>query len=367
MSCPIGGTRGARHLDRDAPGEGSDRRCSSCAWLGWESLCCLRRAHRRRDDGPSPFPPIGQLAYLLTMPPYGFYWFQIVENAETPRWRQAPPEQMPDFLHAGAPAGTEGRAQRAAGRAARAGDPARLPGRCAAGLPARASKINEVRIAYAGAARFLRGHPHHRGRDAERRSTERYLVPLAVAWEGVSPPPLPQQLALARVRRGRRVGFLTDAFSIEAFARAFMRGLKRGATVPTPDGEIRCLPSEALAAVEEPERATSPGCRPNSQLVAARRQLRDGQAHPAHPAGRPSRGGDDAPSHRGRLRQHGAAPRRGLRVARTGRPTPSPSSRAPSATRATRGPGRWTSSAAPLTRRRSPSGRRRRRTMSSSA
>ena len=25
--------------------------------------------------GDSLFPPIGQLPYLLTLPPYGFYWF----------------------------------------------------------------------------------------------------------------------------------------------------------------------------------------------------------------------------------------------------------------------------------------------------
>jgi maltose alpha-D-glucosyltransferase/alpha-amylase len=26
-----------------------------------------------------PFPKIGELPYLLTLGPYGFYWFQIVE------------------------------------------------------------------------------------------------------------------------------------------------------------------------------------------------------------------------------------------------------------------------------------------------
>jgi maltose alpha-D-glucosyltransferase/alpha-amylase len=27
-----------------------------------------------------PFPRIGELPYLLTLGPYGFYWFQIVET-----------------------------------------------------------------------------------------------------------------------------------------------------------------------------------------------------------------------------------------------------------------------------------------------
>jgi maltose alpha-D-glucosyltransferase/alpha-amylase len=30
--------------------------------------------------GRVPFPRIGELPYLLTLGPYGFYWFQIVET-----------------------------------------------------------------------------------------------------------------------------------------------------------------------------------------------------------------------------------------------------------------------------------------------
>jgi maltose alpha-D-glucosyltransferase/alpha-amylase len=47
--------------------------------------------------GPSPFPPIGQLTYLLTLPPYGFYWFQLTTEVESPQWRTAPPEQLTEF------------------------------------------------------------------------------------------------------------------------------------------------------------------------------------------------------------------------------------------------------------------------------
>ena len=42
--------------------------------------------------GGSAFPPIGQLPYLLTLPPYGFYWFQLAPPTRCPagirsRWR----------------------------------------------------------------------------------------------------------------------------------------------------------------------------------------------------------------------------------------------------------------------------------------
>jgi maltose alpha-D-glucosyltransferase/alpha-amylase len=47
--------------------------------------------------GGSAFPPIGKLPYLLTLPPYGFYWFLLTGGAQMPPWYTAPPEPMPDY------------------------------------------------------------------------------------------------------------------------------------------------------------------------------------------------------------------------------------------------------------------------------
>src|SRR5882724_3719811 len=47
--------------------------------------------------GRSPFPPIGDLPYLLTLPAYGFYWFVLPEKADAPRWHDVMPEPMPEF------------------------------------------------------------------------------------------------------------------------------------------------------------------------------------------------------------------------------------------------------------------------------
>ena len=52
--------------------------------------------------------------------------------------------------------------------------------------------------------------------------TARWLLPLAIAWDERPTGPLPTQLALARVRRGARVGLLTDAFALPEFAQAVM-------------------------------------------------------------------------------------------------------------------------------------------------
>src|SRR5262249_6577825 len=49
-------------------------------------------------NGGALFPPIGQLTYLLTMPAYGFYWFQLAASTEAPAWHITAPEPMPEFI-----------------------------------------------------------------------------------------------------------------------------------------------------------------------------------------------------------------------------------------------------------------------------
>ncbi len=47
--------------------------------------------------GDSIFPPIGQLPYLLTLPPYGFYWFELSGEDALPAWHTPAPEPMPEL------------------------------------------------------------------------------------------------------------------------------------------------------------------------------------------------------------------------------------------------------------------------------
>src|SRR4029079_5505928 len=49
-------------------------------------------------NGGSLFPPIGQLTYLLTLPPFGFYWFILAKESEAPSWHTPAPEPMPDYV-----------------------------------------------------------------------------------------------------------------------------------------------------------------------------------------------------------------------------------------------------------------------------
>src|SRR5262249_56264879 len=47
--------------------------------------------------GGTPFPPVGDLPYLLTLHGYGFYWFQLSRLEQPPAWHdeRLPREDLP--------------------------------------------------------------------------------------------------------------------------------------------------------------------------------------------------------------------------------------------------------------------------------
>ena len=73
----------------------------------------------------------------------------------------------------------------------------------------------------------------------------RWLLPLSILWEDEPSAALPNRLALARVRRGRRLGFLTDAFALPSFAYRFVDALARGREFENPEGVLRFRPTDA--------------------------------------------------------------------------------------------------------------------------
>jgi maltose alpha-D-glucosyltransferase/alpha-amylase len=85
---------------------------------------------------------------------------------------------------------------------------------------------------------------------------ERFGLPCATVDEADAITPLPSLLALGRFRRGRRVGFITDAFASDAFAHGIVAALRAGATIPISDysaekapgnaGELRFVPTSLL-------------------------------------------------------------------------------------------------------------------------
>jgi maltose alpha-D-glucosyltransferase/alpha-amylase len=192
--------------------------------------------------GGVAFPPIGQLPYLLTLPPFGFYWFVLANENSMPAWYRAPVTPLPDYQTLVLP---NGAADLVRGTARHILENETLP----AYLPLRRwyagkkKKLQSVQLALAAAMPVPVGTLPMMltelviGSDGDR---ERYFLPLGVIAEGEVESSLPQQLALARVRRERRVGMLTDAFSLDAFANQVLKLIQEETTIPTSDGDIVC-------------------------------------------------------------------------------------------------------------------------------
>src|SRR5690606_3664063 len=46
----------------------------------------------------SPFPPIGELPYMLTLSGYSTFWFVLADEAQAPVWHANVPEPLPEFV-----------------------------------------------------------------------------------------------------------------------------------------------------------------------------------------------------------------------------------------------------------------------------
>jgi maltose alpha-D-glucosyltransferase/alpha-amylase len=169
--------------------------------------------------GGTAFPPIGKLTYLLTLPQYGFYWFELRTSASAPGWRDAPPEAMPEYTTIVLRNGFPDLLVRHRATLETEVLPAYLPMRRWFGAKDR--PVRSVRIEAAAPGPIADTLLAEIAADSGN-GEERYLLPLGIVWDDENPSALAQQLALARVRRGPRVGFLTDAFALEPFVRALV-------------------------------------------------------------------------------------------------------------------------------------------------
>ncbi|WP_020648866.1 maltose alpha-D-glucosyltransferase [Solimonas variicoloris] len=199
--------------------------------------------------GGSAFPQIGQLPYLLTLPPLGFYWFWLAPATQLPVWYAPQPEPLPDL-------------QTLVLRR----DLAEL-----LDAPLRTMIERDILPSYLAKRRWFPARdgaplPHARFAHVALLRTfarpllfacvevdggERYQLPLGLLPEEEQISALPFQLALARVRRGPRVAYLTDAYSLDAYARGLVAHLG-DAPLPLPDGRLRFAASPDGAALQLP-------------------------------------------------------------------------------------------------------------------
>jgi maltose alpha-D-glucosyltransferase/alpha-amylase len=205
--------------------------------------------------GRTPFPPVGELPYLLTIPAYGFYWFRLSREAAPPPWHdeRLPREDLPVLVLV-------------------EGWNSFFPDRVAAwrsGLARRLRAQLEERIVpqYIADQRWFasKGYPITSARlldHTERQDplprwfagiysvethgvTDRYFVPLAIAFEDTEEARWRrlQPAALARVRQQATVGVLADACGDDAFARAIIDAIGASAELPTQNGRVRFTPT----------------------------------------------------------------------------------------------------------------------------
>jgi maltose alpha-D-glucosyltransferase/alpha-amylase len=179
--------------------------------------------------GGTPFPTITEQPYLLALPPYGFYWFELSTTAAPPSWHAAMPRQMPDYVtlvvrrradfqlldgsrrvlcHEVLPAYLE--RQRWFSSAQPVGSASLV---YTVPLPGRSELfLAEFEVQAEGQPAF-------------------YFLPLALLWsEPIAN--MPQQYALARARRGSDLGWITDAFSVGDFAFSVIENMQANRCIP---------------------------------------------------------------------------------------------------------------------------------------
>ncbi len=203
--------------------------------------------------GGTSFPPIGQLPYLLTLPPYGFYWFVLATEKALPPWHEPSPEPLPDLRTLVLKADVKELLGAAVRRELeQLVLPEYLPKR--RWFASKGERIDSIRL---GAIATL---PEANGAIVMAEvevglagRTERYALPLAGVEDAEGTGPLAAQLALSRLRQVRRVGFLTDAFADDRMPPAVLHALQQRMSLTTEEGEIRFLATSRLAEVPLPE------------------------------------------------------------------------------------------------------------------
>ena len=195
---------------------------------------------------------------MLTLPGYGFYWFELAESAKVPSWHEErlAPEEKPWLVlvhglatfEAAATGDRRGAAARLAAQLERELVPAYLVGQRwfagkETGIESAALESSCLWRSTRGTwlltfveARLVGGEKQH------------YFLPLAVEW-GPERPSARAAHALARVRQQANTGILFDAFADPAFVRDLIASLGTEESVGCGGGAMRFVATSALPAL----------------------------------------------------------------------------------------------------------------------
>jgi maltose alpha-D-glucosyltransferase / alpha-amylase len=199
--------------------------------------------------GRTNFPPIGDGAYIVTLGPYAFYWFQLCETVESATEAESAPAEFETLVV------THGWRSLVQGRSKSALERDVLP----AFLANRrwfAERGNSAVTCDVVGALPLDAADQNLGvaliEAKGRHETATYLLPLSIKWTRFDPM-RPNPNALAAVRRGPRQGTLIDAAADAGFIASILENLSASRTIEGDQRSLEFLPtSRFLPSTEIP-------------------------------------------------------------------------------------------------------------------
>ncbi|PTE20517.1 maltose alpha-D-glucosyltransferase [Cereibacter changlensis JA139] len=197
--------------------------------------------------GRSAFPPVGDLPYMLTLPPYGFFWFALSDQEHLPSWHQAIPEILPEFITLTTRDGSVQTAVMGRERSQLEGDvlPAWLP--LQRWFTSKDETVGQVGLTPLGT---LGEHSLMTLDATVGEDRQRYFLPLSALWgdDQLRPGAPKLSYTLAKIRRGPKMGALIDAAYDERLAGTMLDAMRDGKAM----GEVRFETTEALQELTEP-------------------------------------------------------------------------------------------------------------------
>jgi maltose alpha-D-glucosyltransferase / alpha-amylase len=202
--------------------------------------------------GQEPFPPVGKLPYLITLPAHGYIAFRLATDARPPSWHEDyhPPRRLPvlvlapdwqQALEVGA--GREPHSYFMHIDAKRLRDEVLVPFvRGRRWFAAKNDTLDDVRMPLLASWKTPAGQWIFTFLDVVAGGKrQRYLFPLGIEWETRDHDPMEKvgSRALAKVRRHERVGLLYSAFADTDFPRALARGMGEGGEAKVGPGRLR--------------------------------------------------------------------------------------------------------------------------------
>ncbi|HET9386332.1 MAG TPA: putative maltokinase, partial [Gemmatimonadales bacterium] len=228
--------------------------------------------------GRTPFPPIGELPYLLTLPLCGFYWFRLAPAGEVdaPSWHEErmgrddlPVMVLFDgwtsfFRNRVVPwrigMAVKTREQLETDVLARHVEAQRWY--AAKGTPVKRANLADWALWEAGRSNCMIALLEVEGGP----ETATYFAPLTLAWEDRDEERVRAlgPATIAKVRQQAQVGVIADALADEAFCHAVVAAIGEGREIAMAQGKLRFAPTNAFAAIAGEGYAELPVGRPKT-------------------------------------------------------------------------------------------------------